>query len=106
MSGLKSRNKGARGEREFCDILTQALGEKVTRQLGQARDGGSDVVLQPFRFEVKRQERLAINDWIAQAEAGTPPGEIPVVAFRRNNQPWRVIITLGEFIRLAREEML
>ena len=37
------RNKGARGEREFCALLSERLGEKYFRQLGAARAGVSTV---------------------------------------------------------------
>jgi hypothetical protein len=43
MGGKSSRDKGARGEREFAELLSNELGQVVKRKLGQARDGGDDI---------------------------------------------------------------
>ena len=58
------RNKGARGEREFCGLLSEHLGEKYFRQLGAARDGGPDVLIgERWAVEVKRAETLRWERW-------------------------------------------
>lgn len=105
MNGRGKRAKGAAGERELCAILADQLGIVVKRNLGQARDGEDDITIPPFRIEVKRQETLKIEPWCQQVETAAKEGEIPVVAFRRNGKPWRVILKLDDFIKLAREEM-
>lgn len=103
------RTKGAGGERELCKILTDALGEKVTRRLNQTRDSGHDIDLPPFRIEVKRRRRIAIYEWMNQVclacsdfclGRGTP-----VVAMRADNEDWLVVMRLDDWIRLAREEI-
>lgn len=106
MNGKGKRNKGAAGERELAGILTDALGFVVSRNLGQARDGGDDITVQKFRIEVKRQERLKIEDWCDQVEKTCRAGDVPVVAFRRNNQKWRVVLTLEDFLPLMRGELV
>ena len=56
--GAMQRDKGQRGEREFCRALSEHLGETL-RQLGAARDGGPDVLLgEHWAVEVKRGETL------------------------------------------------
>lgn len=105
MNGRGKRAKGAAGERELCALLSDAFGTVVKRNLGQARDGEDDITLPPFRIEVKRQETLKIEPWCLQVEAAAKPGEIPVVAFRRNGKPWRVVLRLEDFIKLSREEI-
>ena len=105
MNGRGKRNKGAAGERELCALLSEQLGFVVQRNLGQARDGEDDITIPPFRIECKRQETLKIEPWCQQVEATAKQGEIPVVAFRRNGKPWRVILKLEDFIKLAREEI-
>jgi Holliday junction resolvase len=69
MTGKTSRNKGARGEREFAEMLSNELGQVVKRKLGQARDGGDDIQVGRFRIEVKRREKLAIEAWCKQVVA-------------------------------------
>ena len=49
-----AKDRGASYEREVCKALSDALGSKVTRVLGQARDGGSDIDLGPFMIDCKR----------------------------------------------------
>lgn len=113
------RNKGAGGERELCGILSDALGQVVKRKLGQARDSGHDIDLPPFRIEVKRRRRIGnLYDWMRQADGGnvveatftTDKTTIkrsfaPVVALRGDDEDWLVVMTLDDWIKLAREEI-
>ncbi len=103
MNGRGKRNKGAAGERELAGILKDHLGFEVKRNLGQARDGADDITIQKFRIEVKRQERLQVDKWSEQVESCSKSGEIPVLAYRRNGQPWRVCLKLDDFIPLMRD---
>ena len=101
-----SRDKGARGEREFAQLLSDELGTVVKRKLGQARDSGDDIQVEHFRIEVKYCERLQIPAWCAQVEAACEGlNEVPVVAFRRNGEPWRVVVPARWFIRALREDI-
>jgi hypothetical protein len=99
------RRKGASGELEAARILTDALGVAVKRKLGQARDGGDDIQIGRYRIEVKRRERLSIDEWSAQVEACAAPGEVPVVLYRRNGQPWRVCLRLDDWIPMLRDAL-
>lgn len=105
MNGRGKRNKGAAGERELAGILQDNLGFEVKRNLGQARDGEDDITIQKFRIEVKRQERLQVDKWSEQVESCSKPGEVPVLAYRRNGQPWRVCLKLEDFIPLLRDAL-
>lgn len=91
------RNKGAAGEREFFRALSLHLGETVTRNLSQTRDGGADGWAGRWRIEVKRQETLRLEDWWAQAcaQAGA---DWPALAYRPNRRPWRVVVPLEYFL--------
>lgn len=105
MSGRRSRNKGATGERELAALLTDALGFVVQRKLGQARDGGDDIQVGQYRIEVKRREALRLDEWCKQVEQAAQPGDVPVVAYRRNGQPWRVVVPLDWFMQQVRETL-
>ena len=105
MTGKRSRNKGATGERELAALLTDALGFVVQRKLGQARDGGDDIQVGKYRIEVKRREALRLDDWSKQVEDAANPGDVPVVAYRRNGQPWRVVVPLEWFMKQVRETL-
>jgi Holliday junction resolvase len=105
MNGRGARNKGSQGERELAALLSEHLGFVVKRNLGQARDGADDLTVQQFRIEVKRRERLEVDKWSEQVEACAQAGEVPVVAYRRNGQPWRVCLRLDDFIPLMRDAL-
>lgn len=105
MGGRTSRNKGAAAERELTAYLTEALGFDIKRKLGQARDSGDDVQIGHFRIEVKRRETLAIMDWCRQVEACCGPDDVPVVAFRQNNQGWRIVLKLDHFLPYLRHQL-
>ena len=108
MSGLRSRNKGKAGERELARLLRDELGEQITRNLVQTRDGGRDLIGLPgISLEVKRCERTEWPKWLEQAKAQSADGEYPVVAWRRNGKPWRVFVEmdLAQFCEFARERM-
>jgi Holliday junction resolvase len=100
------RTKGAAAEREVCALLRDMTGKDYARNLDQTRDSGGDIVAGRYLLEVKRQERLCIDDWWRQAVNSADEAlKVPVVVFRRSRQAWRVVITLNEFVRLAREEL-
>lgn len=105
MNGKGKRNKGAAGERELAALLSEHLGFVVKRNLGQARDGADDLTVAQFRIEVKRQETLRIDQWSEQVEACASPGEVPVLMYRRNGQPWRVCLRLEHFIPMMRDSL-
>lgn len=93
---VNARAKGAAGEREFCDYLEKHfdLPEQAKRNLEQVRSGGTDIIMPPFAFEIKRQERLSLENWWIQAKKdGKDLGLEPVVAFRQNRQPWEFLIS-------------
>lgn len=105
MKGRGRRQKGARGENELAQLLTDQLGFVVKRKLGQARDGGDDIQIGQYKIEVKRHERLSVMDWVRQVEATCGVGEIPIVVFRQNGQPWRAVVPLETLVFAIRESL-
>ena len=103
--GRASRNKGAVAERELAAILSDELGRVIKRKLGQARDGGDDIQIGRFRIEAKRRETLALPAWSRQIEAACSGDDVPVIAYRQNGQPWRVVLLLTDFLPLLRGEL-
>lgn len=93
---INARNKGANGEREAAKWLKKLLKLDYTpeRNLEQVRDGGYDLYVHPFIVEVKRCERLELRKWWRQVTIASNFLEgIPVVLFRQNRQPWRLLIS-------------
>lgn len=99
-----SKNKGARGEREWAAYLKEH-GYKAER--GRQYSGGPDspdvvCAALPFHWEVKRVERLIISAAVEQAIGDCPEGKTPVVAHRKNNHPWLITLTADDFFKLIK----
>ena len=99
-----SRRKGAEGEREFAHFCRDQGYGNVRR--GQQFSGieGEDVVGLPgIHVEVKRVEKLNIEDAMAQARRDAKEGEKPIVAFRRNREKWKICMDAEDWFQLYRE---
>jgi len=96
------RNKGANAEREIVHILEEH-GFKARR--GQVFNGEPDVICPslPFHWEVKRQERISINEWRKQSVSACKENEIPLVVFRRSREEWQVLISLSDLLPILKE---
>ncbi len=101
--GLRSRNKGKRGEREAAAEVRKLFRTEARRgrqfagsdESPDIRTGIADV-----HFEVKRAEALRLYDALAQAidDAGD---NVPVVLHKQNRKPWVAIVRLDDLPRLA-----
>lgn len=104
---MNSKAKGSAGEREFAAILTDnGFPAHRNPQMFIGGSGNPDVSadgLEAFHFEVKRVERLNISEAMKQAEHDSA-GKIPIVAHRRNRQPWLVTMHLDTFLQSIRKE--
>lgn len=99
---VMQRRKGASGEREACQQLTDAFGAMVRRNLGQARDSGHDITLGRWSIEVKRRRALpSLYKWLEQANGGTGT---PAVMLRADGEDWLVLVRFRDWARLARED--
>ena len=114
MTGRMSRDKGRRAELEFLKVLGAELGEMLTRNLQQTREGGADCLcVRGWAIEVKRCESLSRPAWWRQAvEQAERLGVQPMLAYRRNREPWRVWVepdkdlTVAEAAGIIREKLL
>ena len=102
--GKMSRDKGKRGERELANKLKE---HGFNAQRGQqycGANGDADVIGLPgIHIEVKRVERLSLYEALAQSKSDAKPGEMPIVAHRRNNCEWVVILPLEDWIEMYKE---
>ena len=105
------RRKGAAGEREFAVLAGERMERSLTRQLGQARDGGGDVVCSPIVFEVKRRKKIAVLRWMEQARRSAHDyshnrvSHAGAVAMREDGGGWFVLCSAELFFNLAGPEM-
>ena len=101
--GKTSRTKGAKGEREFCKVLSEELDflgvdSALSRNLSQTRDGGHDIAgLGQFAIEVKRAAVADVRSWWAQAVMqADDAGKFPVLAYRLDRRSWRVVMHIND----------
>jgi Holliday junction resolvase len=106
-TGAHKKRKGGEGEREVANIFNdRGLKSRRTVQYnGQA--GDSDILveeLSEFFFEVKRQNLINLHEWWKQVTADAK-GKTPVLVFRRDRDEWRVVMSLTDWITLAKEKL-
>jgi hypothetical protein len=107
MSGAAQRRKGVVGEREAAEYFRLAGWEL------RGLEGSGDWLAfrqhlhespvfdtHTLHVEVKRQERLRLPEWLAQARAEAPTGVAPVVVFRQNRGEWYACLPLGRLLTL------
>ncbi len=102
MAGKSSQSKGRRAEQEVSRLL-QAQGFNVRPGVALNFGGEPDIIGLPgAHIEVKRHERLEISSWMKQAQADAERfGDgLPVVFFRANRAPWRVVMELQDWLQL------
>ena len=102
--GKASRDKGARGEREWRNVL-RSLFRCDTAERGCQRAGGPhspDVIngIPGTHAEVKRVERLRLYEAMEQA-SGDAGDSIPYVASKRNRGEWLITVRAEDMPRFA-----
>lgn len=108
--GMFARRKGKTGEQELARLLRECFGDiwAFERNSMQSRAGGDDFVdNSPFSIECKRVESPSWAAWFKQADEQSrrhSPPKMPVIAHRRNHEPWTFTVQMGgrEFARFAR----
>ena len=104
MGKINSREKGARGEREFASIL-RSSGYEAER--GCQHSGGKDSPdvkcnMPGVHWEVKYVEKLNIYTAMEQSRRDAADDEMPLVAHRRNRTEWLVTMPLSAWLELFR----
>lgn len=94
-----SRDKGKRGEREFSHLLKDLGFEARRGQQFSGSPDSPDVVtnIEGIHFEVKRVEKLNIQNAMDQAEIDAGE-QIPIVAHRKNRSPWMITLKAEDLI--------
>ena len=104
----KSKDKGARGEREAAAVLTELTGVEWRRGLSQSRFGGAETPdiepVEPSRIwsdwhvEVKRnRDRVDIRRAMVQAVSDARCRDLaPVVVWRVDRRKWQATTRAGD----------
>ena len=102
MNGRGSRTKGRSAEREV-ELRFQDAGFTTERALSGRRQIAGDINVAGLALEVRRRETLSIDAWSRDHEAETPEHLTPIVVWRKSREPWRVCLTLDDFLDLLTE---
>lgn len=105
--GAHSRSKGKSGERECASALATHWGCREARRAVQYCGDAGDADLKgtgQLHVECKRYCRIAVTDWLEQAEMDAAPGQLPVVVFRQDGeQNWICMMRVSDAPQFARE---
>ena len=99
---INSKEKGKKGEREFAKLCREHGFANARRsQQYSGINGDADVVgLEGIHIEVKRVERLNIDEAMKQSIRDSKEDEIPIVAHRRNREEWKITMRADDFFKL------
>lgn len=98
---MNSRNKGKRGELEAAHLLKDHGYDARRGQQFSGANGDADVVGLPgIHLEVKRVEKLNIENAVEQSIRDAREGEKPAVLHRKNRRKWLVTMPFDEWIEL------
>ena len=102
---MNSKQKGKRGELEWASFCRQQGYDcrRTSQYCGNTGDASDVVGLPGIHQEVKRVERLNIEEAMYQAVRDSQGSKIPVVAHRKNGQGWLVTMRAEDWFSLYRE---
>lgn len=91
---IDPRAKGARFERHIARLISEAVGERVERNLGQSRRSGTDLTSAPgggsrldqWAIECKHCKVLRVPSWWRQAARNARPSQKPVLVYKPPNK--------------------
>jgi len=98
---MNSKRKGCQGEREFAALCRE---HGINAQRGQQFSGGYDTPdvkgIDGYHIEVKRVERLNVNEAMKQSVRDCESKAIPIVAHRRNREPWLITMLADDWFKM------
>ena len=104
MSGARSRNKGARAERELVHRFREAMpGAEIRRGLQSRGEEVPDVDCPVFWLESKHGKKPNIRAALEQARAAAPKGRVPLAVIRDDRKPAFVALDLDDFLEFVAE---
>lgn len=83
-------------------ILTDR-GISHDRLLDGRRQIHGDILAGELAIEVRRRETISITRWSVDHAEAVPDHLVPVVCYRQSRQPWRVSLTLEDFLDLVEQ---
>lgn len=106
-TGRGARAKGSNFERMVSKYLTEKLGVPVKRVICSGINGEGDLEGLPVHVELKRQERLALNQYFLHELPKAEAKGLPLVLIhKRNHEQAYVTMTLDDWTNLFKEVLV
>lgn len=101
---MNSKQKGKRGELEFCRLCREEGYEvrRTAQYCGNTGEAADVVGLPGIHVEVKRVEHLKLSEAMSQAMRDAKDGRLPAVFHRRSREPWLVTMRAEDWFSLYR----
>lgn len=107
---INSKQKGNSGEREFIKEFKIVSGVELKRNYEQTANGGHDVnvvrrcnlvaqvIDDQYAIEIKRHKKITPHEmeqhWEQASKQAKLLGKLPLLAFREDYRPWRMLVPL------------
>ena len=101
-----NRQRGASYEREVANEIFDKLGIRIRRNLKQyqVKDEG-DLILGKYLIECKRRRKIAVYDFVEQAEKACEAGQIPLVVMREDGGNSLALLRFSDLLTLLGNEL-
>lgn len=108
MSKINSKNKGKAGELEVVKLFkSYGFKNAMRSQQYSGANHDADVIGVPeLHIEVKRVERLNVDNAIEQCHRDKREEDLGVVVHRKNNKDWLVTMTFDEWIEIYKRYLV
>lgn len=104
--GKLQRQRGAQYERDVVNDLYMILGYKTRRNLVQYQESGEgDIILDKFVIECKRRRKIAVYEFMKQAEAACKEGQIPLVVMRADGERSLALVRWEDMLKFLGNEL-
>ena len=104
--GKLQRQRGAGFEREIVSDLADTLGVKTRRNLTQYQvSGEGDLIVGDYVIECKRRRKIAVYEFMEQAEAACAPHQTPIVLMRGDGKKTLAMMRWEDFMKLLGNEL-
>jgi N-dimethylarginine dimethylaminohydrolase len=101
-----SRTRGATYEREVANEIFDMLGIRIKRNLKQYQQSEEgDLILGQFLIECKRRKKIAVHEFMEQADKACEPGQTPVVIMRADGKKSLAMMHLPDLLKLLGSEL-
>jgi len=106
LMGKLQRQRGANFEREIVADLAETLGVKTRRNLTQYQvSGEGDLIVGNYVIECKRRRKIAVYEFMEQAEQACSDEQTPIVLMRADGEKTLAMMRWADFMKLLGNEL-